>query len=114
MITLRQAVNRSIVLKIKYFPNQDGKVRVGFRTVLPLDLYSYRGKQYLLCWFTEGSSVSGEGAGYRLFFTDRIQEWEEADTTKQQPFAMMKDFQKKNATNWKVTMWHMIKMGKVE
>lgn len=114
MITLRQAVNRSIVLKIKYFPNKDGQVRVGFRTVLPLDLYTYRGVQYMLTWFTEGSSVSGEGTGYRLFFVKNIQEFEETDTTKQQPFALMKEFQSKNKSNWKVSAWHMIKAGKVE
>lgn len=113
MITLRQAVNRSVVLKLKYFPNKDGQSRVGFRTVLPLDLYTYRGVQYLLTWFTDGSSVSG-GTGFRLFFVKNIQEFEEADTTTQQPFAMMKEFQVKNSANWKVTAWQLIKTGKVE
>jgi len=113
MITLRQAVNRQVVLKVKYFPNQDGQQRVGWRTVLPLDLFSYRGVQYLLTWFTDGSSVSG-GAGYRLFFVKNIQEYKEVDTTEQQPFAMMKEFQAKNAANWKVAAWHMVRSGKVE
>lgn len=111
MITLRQAVNRQAVLKLKYFPNKDGQQRVGWRTVLPLELYTYRGVQYLLCWFTDGSSVSG-GTGYRLFFVKNIQEYKEEDTSKQAPFAMMQAFQKKNAANWKVLMWHWIKSGR--
>ena len=113
MITLRQAVNRSVVLRLKYFPNADGSSRVGWRTVLPLDLWSYRGVQYLLGWFSDGSSVSGT-KGFRMYLVENIQEFEEAETEVQQPFAMMKKFHAEQKPNWSVACWMMVKRGKVE
>lgn len=110
-MTLRQAVNRAAELKIKYFPNKDGQARTGWRNVVALDLYTYRGVQYLLTWFTDGSSVSG-GTGYRLFFVKNIQEFKEVDTTKQRPFAMKAEF--KDRPKLQVMAWMMVKTGKVE
>lgn len=119
MTTLKEAVKDSIVLRIKYYPNKDGQERKGWRTVLPLDLYTYRGAYYCLCWFTEGSSVSG-GAGFRLFLVKNIQEIKDADTTKQQPFAMAKcpmwALAKTQGSKalLEVRSWTMIKMGEIE
>ncbi len=119
MITLKEAVKDSIVLRIKYYPNKDGQERRGWRTVLPLDLYTYRGQYYCLCWFVEGSSVSG-GDGYRLFLVRNIQDIKETDTTKQQPFAMSQfpiwafDKKQKSKCNFQVVAWQMVKLGKVE
>jgi len=112
-LSLRQVVNRQIVIKLKYYPNQDGQQRIGWRTVLPLDLYTYRGIQYILCWFTGGSSVSG-GSGYRLFFTQRIHEIQETDTTTQQPFALRRELLASVKQNYKVMAWVLLKTGKIE
>lgn len=108
-MTLKLAVKNSVVLKIKYYPNKDGQARTGWRTVLPLDLYTYRNVNYMLGWQNEGSSVSG-GSGYRLFFTRNIQEYKEADTTVQQPFAMART----KKINSKVMAWYMVKSGQIE
>jgi len=106
------AVKNQVVLKIKYFPNKDGQARVGWRTVLPLDLYTYRNVNYMLGWQSEGSSVSG-GDGYRLFFTRNIQEYKEADRTVQQPFAMSTD-QVRRSKAFQIKAWWMIKAGQIE
>ncbi len=111
-MTLKLAVKNKVVLKVKYYPNKDGSQRSGWRTVLPLDLYSYRNVNYLLAWQSDGSSVSG-GSGFRLFFTRNIQEYKEADTTTQQPFAMkIQDFSK--VKDFSIKAWHMIKTGQIE
>ena len=104
-----------MVLELKYFPNKDGQARVGWRTVLPLDLYSYRGVLYMLGWQSDGASVSG-GSGYRLFFTRNIQEYKPADTTSLQPFAMAQIAvsAKVRSKEIKVRAWYMIKTGQVE
>lgn len=112
-MTLRTAVKNGIVLRIKYYPNKDGQQRTGWRTVLPLDLYRYRGNEYVLCWFTDGSSVSG-GTGYRLFFTKNIQDMEELPTDKQQPFAMQREILSKSRPNFKVMAWVMVKQNNIE
>jgi predicted DNA-binding transcriptional regulator YafY len=112
-MTLKLAVKNSVVLKLKYYPNKDGKARSGWRTVLPLDLYSYRNVLYMLGWQSDGASVSG-GSGYRLFFTRNIQEYKEADTTVQQPFAMARINASQHKTELKVKAWHMVKTGQVE
>jgi len=109
MISLERAVRDSVVIKIKYYPNKDGQQRVGWRTVQPLDLYTYRRTRYCLCWFTTGSSVSG-GSGFRLFFVKNIKEIQEVDTTVQQPFAM----HRAPVANYKVMAWHMINTNQVE
>jgi predicted DNA-binding transcriptional regulator YafY len=111
-MTLKLAVKRQVVLKLKYYPNKDGQQRSGWRTVLPLDLYTYRNVNYMLGWQSDGSSVSG-GSGYRLFFTRNIQEYKEADTTVQQPFAMTTAMIRQSNV-FKVKAWHMIKTGQIE
>ena len=111
-MTLKLAVKKQVVLKLKYYPNKDGDQRVGWRTVLPLDLYTYRNVNYMLGWQSDGASVSG-GSGYRLFFTRNIQEYKEADTTVQQPFAMSTD-QVRNTKAFQVKAWQMVKMGQIE
>jgi len=111
-MTLKLAVKNKVVLNLKYFPNKDGKQRVGWRTVLPLDLYSYRNVNYMLGWQSDGASVSG-GSGYRLFFIRNIQEYKEADTTIQQPFAMVQA-SKKGKKVFETLSWILIKQGKVE
>lgn len=88
---LRKAVNKEIVVSIKYYPNIDGQQRTGWRNILPLDLFSHKGKQYLFTWFIDGSSVSGD-TGYRLFFLKNVRDLRLVDTTKQQPFAMKVTF----------------------
>jgi len=112
-MTLKLAVKNSVVLKLKYYPNKDGKQRSGWRTVLPLDLYTYRNVNYMLGWQSEGSSVLG-GSGYRLFFTRNIQDYKEADTTVQQPFAMARINAAQHKTGLKVKAYWMVKMGQVE
>ena len=118
-MTLKLAVKNSVVLKLKYYPNKDGQSRSGWRTVLPLDLYSYRNTLYMLGWQSDGSSVSG-GSGYRLFFTKNIQEYKEADTTVTQPFAMKKleIWQGNNREflqgQFKIACYLMIKQGRIE
>jgi len=111
-MTLKLAVKKQVVLKLKYYPNKDGQERSGWRTVLPLDLYTYRNVNYMLGWQSEGSSVSG-GSGYRLFFTRNIQEYKEADISVQQPFAMI-TARIKDINVFKVKAWQMIKMGQIE
>lgn len=111
-MTLKLAVKKQVVLKLKYYPNKDGQQRSGWRTVLPLDLYTYRNVNYMLGWQSEGVSVSG-GSGYRLFFTRNIQEYKEADTTVQQPLAMVTAMARQSNA-FKVKAWHMIKMKQVE
>ncbi len=111
-MTLKLAVKKQVVLKLKYYPNKDGNQRSGWRTVLPLDLYTYRNVNYMLGWQSEGSSVSG-GSGYRLFFTRNIQEYKEADTTVQQPFARSLAMIRQS-NGFQIKAWHMIKMKQVE
>jgi len=111
-MTLKLAVKRQVVLKLKYYPNKDGQQRSGWRTVLPLDLYTYRNVNYLLGWQNDGSSVSG-GTGYRLFFTRNIQEYKEADTAVQQPFAMTTAMIRQSNV-FRVKAWHMVKTGQIE
>lgn len=111
-MTLKLAVKKQVVLDLKYFPNKDGNQRVGWRTVLPLDLYTYRNVNYLLGWQSEGASVTG-GSGYRLFFTRNIQDYKETDTTVQQPFALnMAMVRQSNA--FQIKAWWMIKMKQIE
>lgn len=113
-MTLKLAVKKKVVLKLKYYPNKDGQQRSGWRTVLPLDLYTYRNVNYMLGWQSDGSSVSG-GSGFRLFFTRNIQDYKEADTTVQQPFAMkVKSFSNVRSNDFKIKAWHMIKSNQVE
>ena len=112
MITLRQAVAKELVLQIKYFPGKEGQ-RVGWRTVLPLDLYMHRGVEYCLCWFIRGSSVEGGGTGFRLYIVENIQDLREVDTTEQQPFAMVKD-QKRGTWSKKARSWLMIMNNQIE
>ncbi len=107
--TLRGAMNAGRAIRIKYFPNKTGESLVGWRYVLPLDMYTYRGTQYCLCWFTDGSSVVGL-TGYRLYFTKNIKDLQEADNNKQQPFAMRKP----PIINTQVMSWILVRKGEIE
>jgi predicted DNA-binding transcriptional regulator YafY len=108
-ITIERAARDKVEIQIKYWPNKDGQERTGWRTVLPLDLYTYRRVRYLLTWFTSGSSVSGT-IGYRLFFVKNIRDIREVDTSSQRPFAMARA-PRINAWN---KAFEMIHKGEIE
>jgi len=64
---------RKKVLEITYYPNFNpyGTV-LQSRHILPLRIYTKRGRQYLLSYFISGGSLSKKGSGYRLYIINNI------------------------------------------
>lgn len=86
---LRGAIDHDLPIRIKYYPNRDGRELKGWRNIYALDIFSKNGNEYLFAWFESGSSVSGD-SGYRLFFTRNIQDWSTTGEIMKQPINAMR------------------------
>ena len=82
--TLRWAIKADASVRIKYYPNKTGESLTGWRHIVPLAFVNKKATDYLLAWFTDGSSVSGN-EGYRLYFVKNIK----AADVKPDKFAMI-------------------------
>ena len=83
---VRSSVRNGKALRLKYNPSKTVPNRIGWRTVLPIEVYSRRGVLYFLAWFLSGSSYSGL-TGYRLFIVDNITNIEYLNGTGNFPIA---------------------------
>lgn len=86
---LRKAINHDLPIRIKYYPNRDGRQVMGWRSIYVLDIFSKNGVEYLFAWFESGASVSGD-SGYRLFFVRNIQDWTSTGEIFKQPVNAMR------------------------
>ena len=84
--TIKKAIDSGSLLRIKYYPNRDGRSFSGWRLVVPIYMYTAKNK-YVLCYQQSGDS-SGVSSGFRLFFFKNIHEAEFADSSSAQSFTV--------------------------
>jgi hypothetical protein len=66
---INDAIKFNTKIEFEYIPNQNPRgFAYGKRIAFPLRLFKLGGKYYMYAYFTSGASLSGDGAGFRLYF----------------------------------------------
>jgi predicted DNA-binding transcriptional regulator YafY len=84
----RKIIEKAIVsntqIVFRYYPNKSDPKGILYtqRIVIPIRIFNRLGNTYLLAYFLNGGSLSGQGEGYRLYFTKGIHDVKAYDTNK--------------------------------